>query len=804
MSLASGQSLNPRFPLIRRLGEGGMAEVWLVRDLELAEEVVAKILPAGASPDRVALLRRECRQARKLTHPNIVRVFDLHQGDDGHFITMEYVEGGDIRRFRGATPAEIVSLLIPVADALAHAHDLGVIHRDVKVGNVLCDASGRPLLADFGIAGVLQAEDDAVELRGGGSRFSVSPQQLAGEEPRPADDVYSFGVLIYELITGHPPFWPGITAERIHSETPAPMRSVHAIPARLQDMVARMLAKSPAERPADMTAVRTELQAIGGELPAAGEPMAAPARAGLNLTPPPRVAPIQPIPPPRSAPGTPAPSLPGGGKPSRPRPERQWRVLIPVGLLILLAVAVFTFLPRWAPRVGAPEESRTTPDAAAATTQAGEQAVPLAAPSESDVPVIPMGSLAERPSLSGEAEATLARALGLLESLEERQADLWGGKEYRLALEEMEVGDELLKSGQEAGATEAYARALELLEAVETRAGQALRQALDDGDDALAAGDAAVALAAYESALAIQPGNADAATGLRRAEVLDKVMALLDAGAREESRGNMSNAEASYRQAGALDPLSTEAAGALARIRAQIHEDRFRQAMSAGLAALDRGDHGAARESFRRAADLQPGSALPADGLTRVDAAEKRVAIAGHRSRGAELEAREDWRGAAAEYKAALALEPALKFAQEGSARSLKRADLAERLQYQIDHPDRLSSDAVLEEARDLLEEAAGVEPTGPRHRAQIAGLEEILAVAAISVRVILESDKRTEVVVYKVGRLGTFERHELELRPGTYTVVGTRAGYRDVRKELVVVAGEQPAPLVIRCTERI
>jgi tetratricopeptide (TPR) repeat protein len=784
-----------------------MAQVWLVRDLELDEEVVAKILPPGASPDRVALLRRECRQARKLTHPNIVRVFDLHQGDDGHFIIMEYVEGGDIGRFRGAAPAEIVSLLIPLADALAHAHDLGVIHRDVKAGNVLCDASGRSRLADFGIAGLLQAEDDAVELRGGGSRFSVSPQQLAGEEPRPADDIYSFGVLIHELITGHPPFWPTITAGRIRSEVPAPMRSVHAIPPRLQDLVSRMLAKSPAGRPQDMASVKMELEAIRAELPVAGEPVPAPSGTDPLLTPPPRAAPIKPIPPPRSAQGIPAPSLPGGGVSSRPRPgrERQWRVLIPVGLLILLAVAVFVFLPRWAPRVGGPDEDRAPErEATTGSAPAGEQAEEPTAPPEIDALPALAGNLAGRPSLSGEAEATLARALGLLETLEKRQADLWGGEEYRLALGEMEVGDDLLKSGREADAEAAYARALELLQAVEARAGEAVRQALDEGDAALVAGDSAAARAAYGRALEIEPGNAAAATGMLRAGSLDEVMALLDDGAREESRGNMSSAEASYRRAAEMDPLSAEASGALARVREQIRGDRFRKSMSEGLAALDRNDYGAARESFRRAGELQPGSALPADGLARVDAAEKRVAIAGHRERGAELEAGENWRGAAAEYAAALALEPALKFAQEGNARSLGRADLSERLQYQIDHPDRLSSDQVLEEARELLEEAARTEPAGARHQAQIAQLTKILAVAEVAVRVVLESDRRTEVVVYKVGRLGTFERHELDLRPGTYTVVGTRAGYRDVRKKLVVVAGEQPAPLVIRCTEKI
>ena len=164
--LVGGNSLNTRFKLIRPLGKGGMAHVWLVRDLELDEEMVAKILPPNASDELVALLRRECQQARRLVHPNIPRVFDFHRGDSGHhFISMVHVDGEDLGRFRGRAPNEILSLAIPIADALAYSHRMGVVHRDVKVSNVIVDAGQRPQLIDFGIAGLL-GEEPGVDRAG--------------------------------------------------------------------------------------------------------------------------------------------------------------------------------------------------------------------------------------------------------------------------------------------------------------------------------------------------------------------------------------------------------------------------------------------------------------------------------------------------------------------------------------------------------------------------------------------------------------------------------------------------------------
>ena len=124
-ALVPGQQLGQRFTSIRALGEGGMGVVWLVEDHELEERVVIKLVPAEAPPEWVALLKRECRNARRLVHPNIVRVYDVHDEDPHRFISMAYVEGDDISQLRGRPLPEILASLLPVADALDYAHRQG-------------------------------------------------------------------------------------------------------------------------------------------------------------------------------------------------------------------------------------------------------------------------------------------------------------------------------------------------------------------------------------------------------------------------------------------------------------------------------------------------------------------------------------------------------------------------------------------------------------------------------------------------------------------------------------------------------
>ena len=162
------------------------------------------------------------------------------------------------------------------------------------------------------------------------------------------------------------------------------------------------------------------------------------------------------------------------------------------------------------------------------------------------------------------------------------------------------------------------------------------------------------------------------------------------------------------------------------------------------------------------------------------------------------------WSEAAAAYAAVLALDPTIRFAQEGQANATTRHDLSVRLEAHIAHPDRLSSDQVLEDAGAVLAEAQQVANPGPLLTRQMERLAAQIEVAATPIRVSLVSDDETEVLVFRVGRLGTFERRTLDLRPGSYTVVGTRAGYRDVRRTLEVTPGRADISLTIRCKEKI
>ncbi len=222
-----------------------MGEVWLARDSELDQEVVTKIVPADICAATIDLLKQECRNARRLSHPNIVRVFDFHQCDGVGFITMEHVDGDTIDSLRRGTIEEIVEALVSLCGALEHAHQVGVVHRDVKASNVLLDRAGQPRLMDFGIAGVLRPGEGDLLLEGGGSRYSASPQQLAGLPPQPSDDIYGLGTLAYHLISGHPPFWPNADEERIRQETPEPIDPSSTAPARLRDLIGEMLARVP-------------------------------------------------------------------------------------------------------------------------------------------------------------------------------------------------------------------------------------------------------------------------------------------------------------------------------------------------------------------------------------------------------------------------------------------------------------------------------------------------------------------------------------------------------------------------------
>ena len=331
-----------------------------------------------------------------------------------------------------------------------------------------------------------------------------------------------------------------------------------------------------------------------------------------------------------------------------------------------------------------------------------------------------------------------------------------------------------------------------------------LAAALAAGAAAIESGNAVEATRQYALALAMDPNNAVALKGRKRAATLDEVRTLLATAAEQERTGQTAAAQASLRRALALDPDTAAARTTLARLESAATESAFNAAIAGALAAVQRNDVAAARAAYRQAGQLRPGAPEVQEGLAALDRAAGDAAIAGHLAAARRAESDERWGTALAEYQAALAVDPQLLDAQQGVARVEPRVMLDAAFDSYLEQPQRMFSDQVRGAARATLSQAAAVPNPGPRLRRQIADTTALLAAAETPVQVAFASDNQTDVVIYRVGRLGTFDRKAMDLLPGRYTIVGSRTGFRDVRREVTILPGRAAPEVVIRCEERI
>jgi hypothetical protein len=391
-----------------------------------------------------------------------------------------------------------------------------------------------------------------------------------------------------------------------------------------------------------------------------------------------------------------------------------------------------------------------------------------------------------------------------LAALETRGAGFWGGADYAAAKTRAAESVGANDAGSPRLAEARLNEALKLLGTVESKASQTLSAQLATGDRALAAGQPEVAKQAYEYAKRIDPNNKRATEGLARTRNLGGVLPLLADGENAEAAKDYARAVQDYSQALSLDPANAKARAGLDRSHAAFGEDSYAKAVGAGFAALGAGRLDDARISFEKARTLRPNGSEAATGLARVGAALSARGFASTRQKGAGLETEERWREAAAEYDAALKVDRSLVFAQQGRARALDRAALSEGLQDLIDRPERLASESVRGEANALIRRAQAVPNSGPVLRSQVARLQILLPEFNIPVRLELVSDNATQVQIQRVGSFGTFARREIELKPGKYTVVGTRPGFRDVRRDVTIAPGRDVQTISVSCVEPI
>jgi eukaryotic-like serine/threonine-protein kinase len=884
------------YTLHERLGGGGQGEVWHAHDARFSIDIALKILRAAPGRSSAAwdALLHEHESASRLDHPHILKVFTPEREGGMFFLPMELATGGDLRRLRGGDYLAIVPVLIQVAQALQHAHERGVIHRDLKPGNVLFDERGSVKLADFGVSG--RAPDPGTDaLIRGLSPFTASPEQLRGEPPTPADDVYGLGALAYELLSGHPPHYPNFDAWRVQQEPAPPLTPTKPIPPQLAMLVARMLAKTASERPASMSEVIDELEGTLNDTltfdvetaepphsepavkqtadrvepvrPARREPavvavkpvqatrvaqatspvqttrvaqatsparaasVSQPASAG-QAAPPVRAAipahaasvsrpasagqaapPVRAAIPARAAISAQAAATPAQANGAAPamiatpagsvRPALRAKTLEPGeldgpalweevrqaplpartrlepmrdgpphALLLLLGLAAASFAAfMWLPKYvnpdvvsrlwhAAPPGDTTAPAAGVAPSTANALSTASAPPNAS-----------APPSAAALAQASFADAHHAfdqhLAALEARAADVWGGADFAAARTRAAEAAGARDAGNFTLAQQRLTQAAKLLDKVEHAAGGALSAELAAGERALAAG---------------QPERARQAFDL----------------------------------AARIDPKSDAARTGLARAKTALGAEGYARAAGEGYAALGAGRLDEARAAFERARALRPDGAEALDGLRRVNtaaggdttAADGRNpgAVSGAmRARAEALESQERWDEALRAYEDLLRQDRSLSFARAGKERAADRLLLDESLQQLIDRPDRLAnSPQVRQQAAAVLQEALEQPDPGPVLRGQIDRLSALLPGFDKPVHLSLVSDNLTQVAIPSIGSFGSFTRHELELKPGRYTVIGTRQGYREVRRDITVSPGQENVTINVSCDDAI
>lgn len=846
IALEPGQQWLSQFRLLKELAPAvdRRPSVWLAEKHgatgNTGTRVALKFLPAGPpSP----LLVRRLADWRALHVAQFMPLLGVHTAGEQITLELPFLPE-DNAGLRGAPYQKWSVWLGQVVQILAELHRENFVHGDLKLGNLRRDPQGNPVLADPWLPG------------DGRSPYTSSPERLKGGAISMQDDRYALGALLFELATGYPPGYPGVAS------SPAP--ALNGMPLEARSIMQALLSADPARRPSldqvidrlvpmNSTSPQQEGDFIASSprmpdahrtviLPARPEPRPTPrVRPGLapaapasaspapasggpaieieprvvvsdptiilrSSPPPPQISvvdlPVEPVP---LAVDTPAwKHVPGPGVSSAsPFQSRAsvWRWPV---LMVLLGAAIAAF-------VWLPEEMRQAAVEQVASVASRAGLIQQPAPIARGAPAATTPAATSAPAgLRSLAEQKLA-AEQVRDQAQSLEAGLRDHGAAARPIATFVAGEEAMKQGLAAfdrrdfGTAHAdFSSALQSLQVTQQAMPELYRRALADGDAALAQCLPPQALNEYNYALALKPDDEAAKIGIERAQVCEQVFAHVNAGAKAEQAGDAGAAQREYRAALQIDPRSSSAHDALARLNGQADDARFSQLLATALEGIRNKRYSAAITALAAAQEMHPDNADVQrlnQQLSDVRVTERLQAL---KAEAAQDERNERWQEALDAYRAMLAVDGTLALGLEGARRSQGRLQLDTELAGYIDHPERLSASDVREAADAALGRARGLEERGPRLSGQISRVGDLLGLYQSTVQVALRSDGITDVTIYRVGALGRFGQRSVSLKPGRYTVVGTRLGYHDVRREIEVVPGEKDVVVDIRCEEQI
>ena len=410
---------------------------------------------------------------------------------------------------------------------------------------------------------------------------------------------------------------------------------------------------------------------------------------------------------------------------------------------------------------------------------------------------------AQESALRREAQEILQALLSKQSTLEALGAARWAETTYRDALKQAALGDMAYRERDFEQAIASYRAGVEQLEALEQGLPGRIDALFATLTLAIEASDLLAAQARLNELAEMAPADRRLVDLSERVSALPQVIGSLEAAALAETEGDYAAAVANAEVATQADPLHLQAQGRLSELQRALTEQRFTAAMTAGYAALAQAEFDRAKDQFEAAARLQPGAPEPSAALAELDQARTQARLLSIKKQSERAEGEERWQDAIALFNEALAIDALILYANDGIARAQPRANLDIRLEAIVTEKNRLIDRRVLRLAQETLDEAQGVPSPGTRLQGQIAAATAIIDYATTPVTIEMSSDGLTDITVLRVQRLGLVQRQILTLRPGTYTAVGMRTGFRDVRIQFEVKPG-QLNTVDVRCVEAI